>query len=217
MRTVPEQQARFLRIMLLLQLVPLGIMLGALLGLLLGAPRLGPAPIIALLVGWLGWFGGIIVTLTLTARNEAQLQRRLAAVTGTAALGADAVSDWPTANAILSRAMPARKRATFRTALYVANTTDRGPLPVAVRVAPGAPPPQFSGARLRLAPQDPAVAVIDVLATPSEHAAAAGDPALAGLSRSQRGLALPFRAWGPGLTAGLVALVATAGLLLLLR
>lgn len=217
MRTIPEQQAAFLRLVLLLQSVPLGIMLGALTGLLLGGPVLGPAPIVALVVGWLLWFFGIVVTLVLTARNEGQLQRRLAAVTETAGREPSTIAQWPAANAILSRAMPTRKRATFRTALYVARTAERGTLPVAVRIAPGEAPPQFSGARLRLAPHDPAVAVIDVLAAPAEHAAAVGDPTLAGLSRSQRGLSLPVRSWLPWLTPGVIALFLTAALLLLLR
>ncbi len=217
MRTIPEQQAAFLRLVLLLQFAPLGIMLGALIGLLLGRSPLGPAPIVALVVGWLLWFFGIVVTLVLTARNEGQLQRRLTATTEAAALHPAAAAARPGANAILSRAMPVRKRAPFRTALYVANTAENGVLPVAVRVAPGTPPPQFSGARLRLDPRDPAVAVIDVLAAPAEHAAAASDPALTGLSRTQRGLSLPFRAWAPGLAAGIGALILTSALLLLLR
>ncbi|GAA1776102.1 hypothetical protein [Leucobacter iarius] len=217
MRTIPEQQTAFLRLVVLLQSVPLGIMLGALIGLLLGGPSLGPAPIVTLIVGWLLWFFGLVITLTLTARNEAQLQRRLAAATEAAALHPAAVAEWPAVNAILSRAMPVRKRAAFRTALYVASTERHGVLPVAVRIAPGTPPPQFSGARLRLAPTDPAVAVIEGLAAPAEHAAAAGDPALAGLSRVQRGLSLPLRSWLPGLAPGGIALVLTAALLLLLR
>lgn len=217
MRTVPEQQTAFLRLVLLLQCVPLGIILGALLGLLLGGPVLGPAPIVALLVGWMLWFVGIVTTLVMTARRESQLQQRLASATGTAATHPAAIAEWPAANAILSRAMPVRKRAAFRTALYVAHTPGNGTLPVAVRIAPGTPPPPFSGARLRLAPHDPAVAVIDALAAPGEHAAAAGDPALAGLSRVQRGLSLPLRSWLPGAAAGVIALAATAGLLLLLR
>ena len=215
MRTIPEQQNAMLRTALLLQFVPGGIMLGAFVALLIQHAT-HAAPLVALLIGWALWMIGSITTLTLMARSESGLQQRLARATGVAVSDPAALASWTPAAAVLSRLLPARKRAEFRTALYTANVPGRGPLPVAVRLAADSAPQKLSGAVLRLDPQDPAVAAIDPFATAVEHSAAAGDPALATLTRAELGLSRPIGVWLPWLAVGLGVAALTALLILLI-
>lgn len=154
--------------------------------------------------------------LPLIASEERNLQRRLDDC-GTAAMASGGAA-WPAATAVLVRIMPARRRAMFKTALFAADTPERGVLPVAVRLPVTASPQPSSGAWLRLSPTDPAVAVIDPLATPDDHANAGSDPALARLSRVQRGLAVPAGTWvGPVLIGIAVAVIMAALTALLAR
>ncbi|GGR26447.1 hypothetical protein GCM10010196_19930 [Agromyces mediolanus] len=213
---MPDAQARLMRVVLPLQLIPAGVMLGGVASLF--APgELTLAPVVVIAAGWVAWMIGTLVALTVMAREEAGLQHRLSAASALLAADPGAVSSWPRVPAILSRVPRAGKRAPFRTAMYVADLGARGTLPVAVRLAPQPVPAQDSGARLLLHPHDPAIALLDPAATAGDHAAAAHDPALTGLSKPQRGVAFEFRRLLPWIGAGAAALVLTFLLLLLAR
>lgn len=211
MQTIPERQQRVFRIALLCQSIAVGLVLGGFAGLLLGLSRQSSSvvPSVMVAVSVALSTASMAVLLPLIASEERNLQRRLDDC-GTAAMASGGAA-WPAATAVLVRIMPARRRATFKTALFAANTPERGVLPVAVRLPVTASPQPSSGAWLRLSPADPAVAVIDPFATPDDHANAGSDPALARLSRVQRGLAVPAGAWvGPVLIGVAVAVVMAA-------
>ncbi|WP_287903393.1 hypothetical protein [Arthrobacter sp.] len=211
MQTIPERQQRVFRIALLCQSIAVGLVLGGFAGLLLGLSRQSSSvvPSVMVAVSVALSTASMAVLLPLMASEERNLQGRLDEC-DTAAM-ASGVTAWPAATAVLVRVMPARRRATFRTALFAANTPERGVLPVAVRLPAAASPQPSSGAWLRLSPTDPAVAVIDPFATPDDHANAGSDPALARLSRVQRGLAVPAGVWvGPALIGVAVAVVMAA-------
>ncbi|MEZ2372571.1 hypothetical protein [Arthrobacter sp. RCC_34] len=211
MQTIPERQQRVFRIALLCQSIAVGLVLGGFAGLLLGLSRQSSSvvPSVMVAVSVALSTASMAVLLPLIASEERNLQRRLDDC-GTAAMASGGAA-WPAATAVLVRIMPARRRATFKTALFAANTRERGVLPVAVRLPVTASPQPSSGAWLRLSPTDPAVAIIDPLATPDDHANAGSDPALARLSRVQRGLAVPAGAWvGPVLIGIAVAVIMAA-------
>lgn len=211
MQTIPERQRRVFRIALLCQSIAVGLILGGFIGLLLGLNRPSNTVTLPVLFGLSVALSTVIMTvlIPLLGSEERRLQRRLDDC-GTAAM-ASGGADWPAATAVLVRIMPARRRATSKTALFAANTPERGVLPVAVRLPVTASPQPSSGAWLRLSPADPAVAIIDPFATPDDHANAGSDPALARLSRVQRGLAVPAGAWaGPVLIGIAVAVVMAA-------
>lgn len=211
MQTIPERQDRVFRIAALCQLTAVGLVLGGFAGLLLGLSRNTGSMVPSVMVALSVVLSIVImaVLLPLMASEERNLQGRLNEC-DTAAM-ASGVTAWPAATAVLVRVMPARRRATSKTALFAANTPERGVLPVAVRLPAAASPQPSSGAWLRLSPTDPAVAVIDPFATPDDHANAGTDPALARLSRVQRGLAVPAGAWvGPALIGVAVAVVMAA-------
>lgn len=203
-----------MRVVLPLQLIPAGVMLGGVASLLVPG-ELTLVPVLVIAAAWVAWMVGTLVTLTVMAREEAGLQHRLSAASALLAADPGAVSSWPRVPAILSRVPRAGKRAPFRTAMYVADLGARGTLPVAVRLAPQPVPAR--GARLLLHPHDPAIALLDPAATAGDHAAAAHDPALTGLSKAQRGVAFEFRRLLPWIGAGAAALVLTFLLLLLAR
>ncbi|WP_144629501.1 hypothetical protein [Arthrobacter woluwensis] len=218
MQTIPERQQRVFRIALLCQSIAVGLVLGGFAGLLLGLSRQSSSvvPSVMVAVSVALSTASMAVLLPLIASEERNLQRRLDDC-GTAAMASGGAA-WPAATAVLVRIMPARRRATFKTALFAANTPERGVLPVAVRLPAAASPQPSSGAWLRLSPTDPAVAVIDPFATPDNHANAGSDPALARLSRVQRGLAVPAGVWvGPTLIGVAVAVVMAALTALLAR
>ncbi|MDQ0710209.1 hypothetical protein QFZ52_002861 [Arthrobacter woluwensis] len=211
MQTIPERQRRVFHIALLCQLTAVGLVLGGFAGLFLGLNRNSGSMVPSVMVALSVALSIVImaVLLPLMSSEERNLQGRLHEC-DTAAMASGATA-WPAATAVLVRVMPARRRATFKTALFAANTPERGVLPVAVRLPAAASPQPSSGAWLRLNPADPAVAVIDPLATPDDHANAGTDPALARLSRVQRGLAVPAGAWvGPALIGVAVAVVMAA-------
>jgi len=218
MQTIPERQQRVFRIALLCQSIAVGLVLGGFAGLLLGLSRQSSSvvPSVMVAVSVALSTASMAVLLPLIASEERNLQRRLDDC-GTTAMASGGAA-WPAATAVLVRIMPARRRATFKTALFAANTPERGVLPVAVRLPVTASPQPSSGAWLRLSPADPAVAVIDPFATPDDHANAGSDPALARLSRVQRGLAVPAGAWvGPVLIGIAVAVIMAALTALLAR
>ncbi|PSS42677.1 hypothetical protein C6401_16110 [Arthrobacter woluwensis] len=216
MQTIPERQQRVFRIALLCQSIAVGLVLGGFAGLLLGLSRQSSSvvPSVMVAVSVALSTASMAVLLPLIASEERNLQRRLDDC-GTAAMASGGAA-WPAATAVLVRIMPARRRATFKTALFAANTPERGVLPVAVRLPVTASPQPSSGAWLRLSPADPAVAVIDPFATPDNHANAGSDPALARLSRVQRGLAVPAGAWVGPVLIGIAAAVIMAALTSLL-
>ena len=208
MQTIPESQRRVFRIALLCLSIAVGLILGGFAGLLLGLNR-HSSSVPPVLFALSAVFSIVImaVLLPLMAAEERKLQRRLDDCDAAAA----GAATWPTASAVLVRVMPMRRRATVKTALFAANTPERGVLPVAVRLPAASSPPPSSGAWLRLNPADPAVAVIDPYATPDDHARTGSDPALARLSRVQQGLAVPAGAWaGPVLIGVAVAVVMAA-------
>ncbi len=208
MQTIPERQRRVFRIALLCQSIAVGLVLGGFAGLLLGLSRQSSSvvPSVMVAVSVALSTASMAVLLPLIASEERNLQRRLDDC-GTAAMASGGAA-WPAATAVLVRIMPARRRAPFKTALFAANTPERGVLPVAVRLPVTASPQPSSGAWLRLSPADPAVAVIDPFATPDDHVNAGTDRALARLSRVQRGLAVPAGAWvGPVLIGVAVAVI----------
>ncbi|MGO4454946.1 hypothetical protein [Arthrobacter sp. RAF14] len=212
MQTIPERQRRVFRIALLCLSISVGLVLGAFAGLLLGLNRHSSSVALPVLLGLSAAFSTVImvVLIPLMASEERNLQRRLDDC-DSAAMASAGGAAWPAASAVLVRVMPARRRATFKTALFTANTPERGVLPVAVRLPASASPQTSSGAWLRLNPADPAVAVIDPYATPADHANAGSDPALARLNRVQRGLAVPAGTWaGPVLIGVAVAVVMAA-------
>ena len=211
MQTIPERQRRVFRISLLCLSIAVGLVLGGFAGLLLGLGRQSSNAASPVLFGLSAAFSTVImaVLIPLMASEERRLQRRLDDC-GTAAMASGGAA-WPAATAVLVRVMPARRRATFKTALFAANTPERGVLPVAVRLPVTASPQPSSGAWLRLSPSDPAVAAIDPYATSDDHVNAGSDPALARLSRVQRGLAVPAGAWvGPVLIGIAVAVIMAA-------
>ncbi|SEB58244.1 hypothetical protein [Arthrobacter woluwensis] len=219
MQTIPERQRRVFRISLLCLSIAAGLVLGGFVGLLLGLNRQSSNAASPVLFGLSAAFSTVImaVLIPLMASEERRLQRRLDDC-GTAASTGPGSTAWPAVPAVLVRVMPARRRAPFTTALFTANTPERGVLPVAVRLPVTASPQPSSGAWLRLSPADPAVAVIDPFATPDDHANAGSDPALARLSRVQRGLAVPAGAWvGPVLIGIAVAAIMAALTALLAR
>gem|GEM_PF-5679687 len=190
-----------------MQTIPLGVMLGGFFSLLVAVAHHGDMmwPIAVLVLGLVLTIPSSIVVMVTTGAEERKLQSRLDACAADAMLAfapPPGRAGWTIAPAVLVRAMPQRRSAPYRTALYAANTAARGVLPVAVRLAATAPPAVGSGAWLRLHPTDPAVAWIDPDAAPSQHPHAANDPALANLSRTERGLAVPARDWLWPLLAG---------------
>lgn len=214
MRSLPEEQARLSRVVLALQLVPIGIFVGALVAVVVHVRDGDLLPVLPWTVAaaaWCAWIVGVFLTIAMTTRGDARLQRRLDVAGGAATTAA--VSGWPTAPGVLSRATKARRNAPWRTAIFVARAPAGSTVPVAVRLAPTAAPGPRSGAVLRLDPSDPAVAVIDPFASPADHAGAASDPVLSGLPRSRRGLALPARTVLSWLGAAVGLAVLTAVLL----
>lgn len=212
MQTIPERQRRVFRIAVLCQSIAVGLVLGGLAGLMLSLNGNGNStvPSVLLVLSAVVSMVMMLVLLPLSIAEERNLQRRLDAC-GAAALASAGATAWPAASAVLVRVMPARRRAAFKTALFTANTPERGVLPVAVRLPAASSPQASSGAWLRLHPADPAVAVIDPYATPDDHAQAGSDPALTRLSRVQRGLAVPAATWiGPVLVGVAVAVVMAA-------
>lgn len=185
-------------------------MLGGLISMVIALTRQSTSTLPAVILSGavLLCIGGNLFLIPFMIVEERKLQQRLDACSAAGTSGG--MSSWPLAPAILVRLMPQKRSAAFRTALYAANTPQRSVLPVAVRLGQGNQPAVSSGAWLRLDPDDPAVALIDPNATPENHANAAIDPALTGLSRTERGLAVPGKYWLWPLLAGAAATVLIA-------
>ncbi|WP_053387868.1 hypothetical protein [Leucobacter japonicus] len=177
------------------------VMLGWLLAWLIALPRLSPEVIAQTsffhLVATSVMLIGFVIGLVLLLRDQQAFTPRLVA-----SMSATPAATAPVP-AKLVRIVPARGKRTVHQLLYAVHT-ERGVVPVALALPAAAVlPPTDSGAWLVMDPARPDIAHYATLADPAQHATALQDPALARLTRVQRGLAIPGRASLPLVYVGL--------------